>query len=213
MVLIWILAFAVAITVHEAAHAWMADRLGDPTARVQGRLSLNPLAHLDPVGTILIPLMLILLRSPFVFGWAKPVVFDPYNLENPRKDAALISLAGPLANFGLAIIFSIFLRIVLTPLSPFAGIYDVITPIIAVNVTLAVFNLIPIHPLDGGKILVGLLPSEEARQIDSFLNRYGIILLFLLIFPTFNGVSILSLIIGPVIKTLLSIFIPGNTLI
>src|SRR3990167_7753359 len=99
MIIIWILAFAITITIHEAAHAWMADRLGDPTARVGGRLSLNPMAHVDIYGTVLVPLMLIFIGSPFVFGWAKPVMFDPYNLKNPRKDSAFISLAGPFSNF------------------------------------------------------------------------------------------------------------------
>src|SRR4030065_1044138 len=108
-IIVWILAFVVAITIHETAHAWMADRLGDPTPRMMGRLSLNPLVHYDPIGTTLL-LVLVVMRAfgiPVIpFGWAKPVRFDPYNLKNPRRDAAIISLAGPLSNFILAIILS-----------------------------------------------------------------------------------------------------------
>ncbi|OGM80314.1 hypothetical protein A2361_01710 [Candidatus Woesebacteria bacterium RIFOXYB1_FULL_40_26] len=208
-----IVAFAVAITIHEAAHAWMADRLGDPTARLAGRLSLNPLAHVDIYGTILIPLILIFLGSPFVFGWAKPVVFDPYNLKNPRSDSALISLAGPLSNLILATFFSLVLRIYSLPFSPLAVFSGLIYPLIIINVALAVFNLIPIHPLDGGKILVGLLPPETARKIDLFLNRYGLMLLLFLIFPVFNGRSALSLYLYPVVSFVLSILIPGNPII
>src|SRR3990167_5774543 len=114
MTIIWIIAFAITITIHEAAHAWMADRLGDPTARLAGRLSLNPIKHYDPVGTTLL-LVLVIMRSvgiPVIpFGWAKPVPVDPYNLADPKKDSALISIAGPLANIALATILSIVLRL------------------------------------------------------------------------------------------------------
>lgn len=216
IIIIWLLAFVVAITIHEASHAWMADRLGDPTARLAGRLSLNPLVHYDPVGTTLLFVLVVLraLGFPVIpFGWAKPVQFDPYNLQNPRRDSALISFAGPLANLALAIILSLALRSFAQPFSPLAGLQEVFTPFIILNVALAIFNLIPIHPLDGGKVLVGLLPAKNAHEIDTFLNRYGIILLFLLIFPTFGGASILSLVIGPIINILLSILIPGYTLI
>ena len=117
----WILAFVVAITVHEAAHAYMSDRLGDPTARLMGRLSLNPIVHYDPVGTTLL-LVLVIMRAfgiPVMpFGWAKPVMFDPYNLKTPRRDAALISLAGPGANLILATLLSIVVRVSTNPFSP-----------------------------------------------------------------------------------------------
>lgn len=198
-ILYWILAFIIAITVHEAAHAYMANRLGDPTPKMMGRLSLNPMVHYDPVGTTLL-LVLVLLRAiglPVIpFGWAKPVIFDPFNLEDPKRDSALISLAGPFSNLLLATILALIYRIY--PFSFF-------TPIVLLNVVLAVFNLVPIHPLDGGKILVGILPSDKSRSVDIFLHRYGMILLFLLIFPTIGGTSPLFLIIGPVLNVIFNL--------
>jgi len=215
-IIIWLLAFAVAITIHEAAHAWMADRLGDPTPRIMGRLSLNPLVHYDPIGTTLL-LVLVILRSigfPVIpFGWAKPVRFDPYNLANPRRDAALISLAGPAANLVLATVLSLFLRFLATPFSPLAYFSAIFYPFIILNVVLAIFNLLPIHPLDGGKVFVGLLPRSTAREVDMFMNRYGILILFLLIFPTVGGASLVSIIIFPLINIVLSFLIPGSPVI
>ncbi len=215
-VITWILAFVVAITIHETAHAWMADRLGDPTPRLMGRLSLNPIRHYDPVGTTLL-LVLVLMRSigiPVIpFGWAKPVRFDPYNLKNPRRDAALISLAGPLSNLLLATVLGIITRIASTPFSPISFLVSYLYPFIILNVVLAIFNLIPIHPLDGGKILIGLLPAKDAHEMDRFLNRYGIIILFLLIFPTVGGTSPIFLFLTPVLNFILGVFIPGNPII
>ena len=215
-IIIWLLAFAVAITIHEAAHAWMADRLGDPTPRIMGRLSLNPLVHYDPIGTTLL-LVLVILRSigfPVIpFGWAKPVRFDPYNLANPRRDAALISLVGPAANLVLATVLSLFLRFLATPFSPLAYFSAIFYPFIILNVVLAIFNLLPIHPLDGGKVFVGLLPRSTAREVDMFMNRYGILILFLLIFPTVGGASLVSIIIFPLINIVLSFLIPGSPVI
>lgn len=215
-IIAWILAFVVAITVHEAAHAWMADRLGDPTARLMGRLSLNPVVHYDPIGTTLL-LVLIFMRAmgfPVIpFGWAKPVPFDPYNLQNPRRDSAIISLAGPASNLILATALAILLRIISTPFSDFSLLPILIEPIIFLNVVLAIFNLIPIHPLDGGKIFVGLLPEDQAEEADNFLRRYGMLILIFLIFPTFGGTSPLFAVIGPVINFFLNLLLPGNPLI
>lgn len=211
----WILAFAVAITIHEAAHAWMADRLGDPTPRLEGRLSLNPIVHYDRVGTTILVITTILTRlgyAPFPFGWAKPVRFDPYNLKNPRRDAALISLAGPLSNIILATILALFLRF-LHPFSPFYFLSNLFLPMILLNVVLAIFNLIPVHPLDGGKILVGLLPKKNAHEVDMILSRYGFLILIFLIFPTFGGNSPVSLIITPVIAFVINLLVPGGGLI
>ena len=207
----WIAAFAIAITIHEAAHAWMSDRLGDPTARLMGRLSLNPVVHYDPVGTTLL-LVLVVMRAmgiPVIpFGWAKPVPFDPYNLKNPRRDSALISFAGPSANIIMAIVLSLVLR--LLPAIP--NLYIFLFPIILLNILLALFNLIPIHPLDGGKIFVGLLPEKDAHEADMFLRRYGMIILLFLIFPTIRGTSPLFLVLTPLLNFILGILLPGNPL-
>jgi len=180
-----ILSLIIAVTIHEFSHAFAADRLGDPTPRSQGRLSLNPLVHLDPLGT----LMLVLVG----FGWGKPVPFDPYNLENPRRDAALISFAGPLSN----IVFAVFLSLVFKLFLP--SLLDLAAPLIYLNILLAVFNLIPVYPLDGEKILAGLLPKQMAHEFQSTMRRYGTLILILLIFPFF-GNSFIATLILPIIN-------------
>lgn len=186
-----------AITVHEAAHAWAANRLGDPTAASLGRISLNPIAHIDPIGTVILPLFMIIVsggRGP-VFGWAKPVPYNPRNLRHPRKDALWISLAGPLANVttaGVAILIfnglqglgvrmpNPFLNVITGPNLPIIGLAVVLQELALVNLFLAVFNLIPIPPLDGSGILAGLLPYRAAEQFES-LRRYQLLLFALLI--------------------------------
>jgi len=195
---LWLAALLVAITIHEFAHAWTSDRLGDPTARLAGRVTLNPFAHLDPLGT----LMLLLFR----FGWGKPVPFDPFNLRNPRRDAALISFAGPAADLILAIFLSLIIRFI-----PSSQLF--LTPFITLAVVLAIFNLIPIHPLDGGKILIGLLPERIAYQWDEILNRFGFFIIIFLLMPFFGGYSIVSLIILPFINLILALLLPGAPLI
>jgi len=202
---VWLIALLIAIDVHEFAHALSATRLGDPTPKLQGRLTLNPLAHLDPLGT----LMLIIVR----FGWGKPVQFDPYNLQNPRRDAAIISLAGPVSNLITATVFSIILNFVI-PIAPSLYFLNAILPtIIFLNIILAIFNLLPIHPLDGGKILVGILPHNDAVKIDLFLKQYGVFLLILLIFPIWGGVSPVLYLLSPIINIFTSILLPGSLLI
>lgn len=198
--LVWVAALLSAITVHEFAHAWMAVRLGDPTPKLQGRLTLNPIAHLDPIGT----LMLLLVR----FGWGKPVQFDPFNLENPRRDSALISLAGPFSNILLATIFSLLLRLSVTFGTGIPLIATLAPPFILLNVILAVFNMIPVHPLDGGKILVGILPPREAAQADRFMKQYGIFIVLLMVFPIFGSSPVFT-ILNPIINLLMGIYIPG----
>lgn len=204
-----IVAFIVAITVHEASHAWMADRLGDPTPRLLGRLSLNPIVHYDRVGTTLLIGLLLLqwIGMPvFPFGWAKPVPFDPYNLKNPRRDAALISFAGPASNFILAALLALPYHFGVD----FGLLLDrVIFSTITLNVMLGVFNLLPIHPLDGGKIFIGLLPEREAHDANSFLERYGFIILLFLLMPTVDGRSPISFTLIPIIQFILGILLPG----
>lgn len=190
----YLIALLIAITVHEFSHAYVAERLGDPTPRLQGRVSLNPLSHLDPFG--------ILFLLFFGFGWGKPVQFDPFNLKEPRRDAALISLAGPGANFVLAIILSFILRIV--PDSSF----QILAPIIYINVLLGVFNFLPVAPLDGFKIVGGLLSSQKARDWYS-LERYGIIFLLLLLLPV-GGSNMLANIIHPIINFMMGLLLPAS---
>lgn len=214
--LVWILAFVVTITIHEFAHAWMSDKLGDPTARIQGRLSLNPFVHYDPIGTTLLLVLVVLraLGAPVIpFGWAKPVRYDPFNLKDPRRDAALISFSGPFVNLLFAAILSLVLRFSIIPFSPLSFLSGFLYPFIILNISLAVFNLIPVHPLDGGKIIVGLLPENPAREVDLFLSRYGTIILLFFIFPIFGGTSLISLIISPVINFLINLFVPGSYIV
>jgi len=192
-----------AISIHEFAHAFAADRLGDPTARVAGRLSLNPLVHIDPLGTIVLPLSLLLLSGgSFAYGWGKPTPFDPYNLQNPRRDAAIISIAGPLSNLLLAVILSIIVR-----LSP--GIVSVfLTQFIYINIVLAVFNLIPVGPLDGQKIIFGILPRDLAYEFQSIMSRYGTLILIFLIFPFFGSQAPITSIMNPIVQFLKHLLIP-----
>jgi len=210
--LAWLLAFVTAITIHEASHAYMADRLGDPTAKLMGRLSLNPIVHYDPVGTtmllVLIFMRLVLQLPVIPFGWAKPVQVDPYNLKNPRKDSALISLAGPASNIIFAVLLSLILRLLHVFSVEITFLTALFIPTILLSISLAIFNLIPVHPLDGGKIFVGLLPENEAKDAELFLRRYGIIILFLLIFPTFGGASPISLFMSPVVNFFFNVLIP-----
>ncbi len=204
---IFVIAILVVISIHEFAHAWAADRLGDPSARNAGRLTLNPLAHLDPIGTIMILFL--------GFGWGKPVPFDDFNLRNPRKDAALISFAGPAANFILAILLSIIIRVLYLTMGPdtslIKNLEQILMPFINLAVLIGIFNLIPIHPLDGGKILIGLLPQKIAYQWDAVMKRYGFILILILIFPIF-GFSLFS-VIFLIRNAILALLLPGAPLI
>ena len=191
-----------AIAVHEFSHAFAADRLGDPTPKLAGRLTLNPLAHLDPIGSLLLIVA--------GFGWGKPVPFDPFNLKNPKKDSAIISFAGPLSNLIMAILTSVLLRIVATvPFFLVSSFFaEILSTFIYFNVLLAIFNLIPIHPLDGFKVIGGLLPKKYYYEWME-LERYGMIFLIFLIFPFF-GRSPIFTIISPIINFLVSILAPGN---
>lgn len=192
---VWAIALLVAVDVHEFAHAFAADKMGDPTPRLNGRLTLNPLAHLDPLGT----LALLIARV----GWGKPVPIDPFNLRDPRRDSAIISLAGPASNFLLATILSLILKFV--PISQYLSI--LISPVIILSVGLGVFNLIPIPPLDGSKVLLGFLPRDLAVEWEQTLNQYGIFLLLLLFLPIFGQRPLVSTIISPIINFILNLLL------
>jgi Zn-dependent protease len=172
-----------ALTFHEYAHGWVANRLGDPTAKLLGRLSLNPLVHLDLFGTVLLPLLLIISKAPFVFGWAKPVPIDPFNLRHPRKDMIWVGVAGPAANFLLALGCGLAIRLLGLLGITFGGPMDFILLILAcfllVNLVFSAFNLIPVPPLDGSRIFAGLLPLSWAVRYMQ-LERFGMILLVLM---------------------------------
>lgn len=177
------LIFIYSIILHEISHGLVAERLGDPTARLSNRLTLNPRSHIDPLMSILVPFFLLLSGSPIIFGSAKPVPIDPYNLHHPRKDMGLIGLAGPLTNLFLAIIFSFLARLVAN-FSPNPTFLGLLANVARINITLAVFNLTPIPPLDGGRVLTAILPLSYAEALAS-LENFGIFLiLFFLFFPT-----------------------------
>jgi len=185
--LLYAIALLAAITVHEFAHALAADKLGDPTPRLQGRLTLNPLAHLDPLGTIALLVM--------SFGWGKPVVFDPYNLRSPKRDTAIISLAGPVSNLLLAGLLSFALRAF--ALGPIVS--SLLVVLVHLNIALAVFNLVPVYPLDGEKILTGLLSPRLAVEYANIMRQWGTIILLFMILPI-GGTSPISALISPIIS-------------
>lgn len=195
---------------HEVAHGFVADRLGDPTARLLGRLTLNPKSHIDPFMSILLPLMLVLSGSPVIFGAAKPVPVDPFNLRDGRKDMALVALAGPLTNIILAIVASILIRAMLAvgdhQMVGFLML-DVLTSIMQINIMLAIFNLLPIPPLDGSKVFAMLLPEKEATSYLSIGSFGMIILFFLLAFPI-GGFS-LSTFMFSLMRIAQNLLLPG----
>ena len=186
--------------VHECAHGWMAYKLGDPTAKEMGRLTLNPLAHIDPVGSILIPLMMALVGGP-MFAFAKPVPFNPRRLRNPERDEALVALAGPVSNILQAIIGTVLLWATVTisdaMIENGIDVWDasnvlvqIFVNYISINLTLAFFNLIPIPPLDGSKLISPLLHGE-ARKVYNYLQMYGMPILLILVYvlPRFLGID------------------------
>ncbi|MEO7557671.1 MAG: site-2 protease family protein [Gammaproteobacteria bacterium] len=196
---VWALPVIFAITVHEVAHGWVARYLGDPTAMMLGRLTLNPLKHIDPVGTLLVPALMVML-SPFVFGWAKPVPVTSQNLKNPKRDMALVALAGPLANLSMAILWGLVIKLgfVLGSELGTAARFVVFMGIagVSINIVLMVLNMLPIPPLDGGRVLSGLLPGPWSWQLNR-LESVGFIIILLLLVT-----GVLGKILGPVVSML-----------
>ncbi len=169
----------ISLTIHEAAHAWTADRLGDPTARSRGRVSLNPIRHIDPIGTLLLPLIAAFTRLPLI-GWAKPVPVDMRNLRHPRRDFMIVAAAGPISNLLQAIAAALVFRAVGgDALLPSQLWQYALLVAVDVNLLLAFFNLIPVPPLDGGNVALGLLPTRLAIQYAQ-LRQYGFIILYVL---------------------------------
>ncbi len=206
---VWLIPVLLAITLHEAAHGWVAWRLGDDTAMRAGRVTINPLRHVDPVGTVLLPGMLLAFGAPFLFGYAKPVPVRFDRLNSPRRDMVWVALAGPAANLLLAFCAALLLHIV-TALPPAASEWLArnLFNAIAINLVLAVFNMLPLPPLDGGRVAVGLLPDRLARPLAR-LERYGMLILLGLLFvlPAVGArlgleLNLFRSIIGPVIEAL-----------
>ena len=179
--------FLFSLSFHEAAHAWTANRLGDSTARLMGRITLNPLAHIDWIGTVLFPLMMFLMPGLILFGWAKPVPVDPHNLKGGRRGNLKVALAGPIANMTLAVLFALLIRLLIRmPVvsSPIAIFEEILQTGVYLNLMLAFFNLIPIPPLDGSQILEGILPESYLEGFRQF-NRYGFLILIVALYAGF----------------------------
>lgn len=179
------------VMLHEISHGYVAEHLGDPTARQAGRLTLNPAKHIDPFGSVILPFILFAMNSPVLFGWAKPVPYNPAYLKNPKTGAGKIAMAGPLSNLILAAVFGILFRFLpVVGYSADSPIYLFFSTIVLLNLLLAVFNLVPLPPLDGSKVLFSLLPSNETTlRLEMFLERYG---MFILLFFIFFGLQLIT---------------------
>ncbi|MDH3443252.1 MAG: site-2 protease family protein [Deltaproteobacteria bacterium] len=210
---VWAPPVLFAVVLHEIAHGWVANRLGDPTAARMGRLTLNPIAHIDLFGTILIPLLLIISNAPFLFGYAKPVPVNFYNLRNPKRDMIWVAAAGPVMNLVLALGAILFLKSIVPLLSASGGfgqtslVMDFVAPVVLmaknaviINVVLAVFNMFPLPPLDGGRVLVGLLPEPYSATVAR-IEPFGFLILVMLLMT-----HVLDKVIGPPMIFLLNLY-------
>lgn len=210
---LYVVPLLLAVTAHEVAHGWVADKRGDPTARSLGRITLNPFAHIDLVGTIILPAILILTRTPFLFGWAKPVPVHFDNLRGGRRDMALVAASGPVANLLLAIASALVYRAVLagndlglpmrSDLFAFIAVplKSMAAKSVELNLVLMTLNLLPVPPLDGGRILIGLLPERLGALLEP-LERFGLLIVLLLI-----GTDAWGHVMRPILKTFLRIFL------
>jgi len=199
---VWVVPVLLAITVHEVAHGWVARLLGDKTAFMLGRLTLNPLKHIDPMGTILIPGMLLLLNAGFIFGYAKPVPVTWQNLRNPRRDMALVAAAGPAANLVMATGWALLIRLGLLLGEPGLALVYMGVAGISINAILMMLNLLPLPPLDGGRVLTGLLPGPWAYRL-SRIEPYGFFILIALLVT-----GLLGMILWPLISIVISLLLP-----
>jgi len=196
-----LLLLILSLSVHEAAHAWTADRLGDPTARALGRVTLNPLAHIDWIGTVLFPIIAFTTGAPLI-GWAKPVPVNFHNLRAPRRDFALIAAAGPASNLAQAVLGAAVLAMAFDSMS-MDLVPVVLRSFVSLNVALAVFNMIPVPPLDGGNVLSGILPEQFARLIDQ-LRPWGFLVLYALLFT-----GVLRTVVFPISRSLYNVLVPA----
>jgi Zn-dependent protease len=203
-IVIWILPVLFAITLHEASHAWVAYRLGDSSAKMLGRLSFNPMKHIDPIGTILVPIIILIVsKFNFVFGWAKPVPINSNALRNPRRDMILVTAAGPVSNLIMAFLWAMCIKIgvMLNPRASSIALFIFLSGQagIIINLVLAYLNLLPILPLDGGRIVANLLPLRQALQYQK-LEPYGFLILLAMMFS-----GVLAWLISPPINWTLTV--------
>ncbi len=193
---VWAIPVIFAITLHEVAHGYVARLYGDSTAYMLGRLTLNPIKHVDPVGTLLVPALLLLMKSGFLFGWAKPVPVSTRYFRHPRRDMAIVALAGPAANLGMALFWGLLLKLALAMGGEglAQGLMYMSAAGIAINLVLMVLNLLPLPPLDGSRVLNGFLPESAARTVDRF-EQYGLFLVVILL-----ATGVLSRIMYPLLQ-------------